>query len=177
MKTPISPSQIWSVADGETVLREESVDRVLRDKGEGNAPLMRFGQGLVLLAFGGYFGFQRTLDFFTDTTSYSDLFGLLLGVLMTAAGLFLLIRRPRKSQWKAMDKYVFTNRQIVLLDDYGNLMDQIQISEIEDVIQPDNFISVIRKNDPELENMFSINYIYSLDELFEFTKATYKVQP
>ena len=176
MKKPITPKRNWSIPSGETVLREEQIDHVLRDKEESDSPIQKYIWGIAVLASGGYFGLERARDFMADTSSYADLVGLILAVLVIALGSFILSRPPRNSPWKEMDKYVFTDHQIVLLDEAGNLMDQIAAKEIEEILEVDNFISVFRRGDPELRQLFEINYVPERQALLKFLKKEYEAR-
>jgi len=183
MKAPLTPRVTWTQRPGETVLREIAVDAELRDRGEGKRPQYLFLVGLPVLA--GYLLWKQVDDLAQRGWDWPSLFGRdpLLGLVGVALALGLwivLLRAGRTSLWLDMDRFVFTDQRISLLDREGRIMDGIKPSEIDDIIltspgngRPPHSVDFLRADDPDLERMFSILYVDDLEDVFDFAKSSY----
>jgi hypothetical protein len=186
MKAPLAPRLTWTQRPGETVLREIVVDTAQRGRGEGKRPQYFYLVWMLLLA--GYLLWKVAGDLRKGGWDWPSLFGgePLLGLLgllgaVVALGLFaVLLNARRPSPWLDMERYVFTDQRICLLDPEGRVMDGIKASEIDDIIltaprtgRPPYSVDCLRADDPDLKRMFSILYVDDLEDVFDFVKSNY----
>ncbi|MDM7984464.1 MAG: hypothetical protein QUV02_08425 [Maricaulis sp.] len=168
---PIVPKS-WRLESGEEVLREERADRRLRDLGEGDNPWAR---ALGLLLFGGFGAFllyRQTTGVIEKGFEWWQLitFPMALGILYLGV---MSLRKSEPSPWAQLDRYVFTNNRIALLNESGALLDDVRREDIDDVMLDKKLVVIWRKPDTGKFDSFNIAYTDQPDELFEFVRDTY----
>ena len=172
MDTDKPSGEKWELQMDEELLREQLAEF----QGKIDHPLTRLswatlsiGFALILLWVNGSFIIDYGLRWYS-----------ILGV----AGAFVSIRfglpqfqTPEPSDFADMERYVFTNQRISLLDTSGHIIDEIEKQEIEEIVFDDLFgVTCIRPNDPKQSFMFVINHFEQLEEIFDFVKAHYGPQ-
>jgi len=168
----------WALKPDETILREESVDPRLRDKSEVDDPMSRYcwfailsGVGLAQLYYSATLLLEKGVVWFGG--------GTVIGVVLLGVGIWGL-RKPNASPLADMDRYLFTDKRIALLDTSSQIIDQIRKSNVGDISFYKRFHLFGRSNNffcsclDDPDRLFPIIFLANPKEIFEFVKTTYK---
>jgi hypothetical protein len=174
MEKPITPVQKWSAADGETILRIETIDKKRRDKFTREPQWRRLFRVAVLGLIGlviVYLGALRSLE---EGIGMPALFGCMIGVYM----LFLAVRSFRQgpSFFESMDRYVFTDKRIALLDSNDRIIDEIGSDLLGDVTRDKRYeVTIHWAIDSSRDRIFPIFHLNDFNKTYEFIVANYHI--
>ncbi len=164
----------WHIREGETLLREERVDRreeELRLRSQWMKKLLTrivaplFGAGSLALLF---LALPARSAFLS--VAHWVLFGV--SVLYFTALCLSLSRRPN-TEWM-VHTYLFTDQRAVALDGRGQIADIINRDQIERAVLLQNAITMGRTDDPSGEWSFRISDVDDLSQMYQFVTKIYE---
>jgi len=160
--------------ESETILRVEVIDKKRRDRSEREPDWRRYARGAIYFLIGVallYLGTSRFLEQGIDLPVIS-------GGMMGCFAIFLAILtfRRKPSFFASMDRYVFTDRRIVLLDSNDQIIDEIGADMLGDLTRDKRYeVTIHWANDPTRDRLFSIIYVNDFNEIYEFITANYRI--
>lgn len=174
MKKPISPPRKWSAASSEKVLRIETIDKKRRDKHTREPAWRRLVRVAILSLIGVLLLFAGVSRFLEEGIGMPALFGGVIGV----GALFLAGRifRQGPSFFEAMDRYVFTDRRIALVDSNDQIIDEIGSDLLGDVTRDKRYeVTIHWANDSSRDRIFPIFHLNDFNKTYEFIVANYHI--
>jgi len=160
--------------EDETILRIETIDKKRRDKQTREPSWRRLSRAAVLGLIGVvnlYLGALRVLD---EGIGMPALFAGAMGVGALFLAVRILLEGP--SFFEAMDRYVFTDRRIALLDSSDQIIDEISSDLLGDMTRDKRYeVTIHWANDLSRDRIFPIFHLNDFNETYEFIAANYHV--
>ena len=160
--------------ENETILRIESIGKKSRDKWAREPSWRRLVRVAILGLIGVLLICVGALRFFEEGVGTPALFSSVIGV----GALFLAVHRFREdhSFFAKMDRYVFTNRRIALLDSSDQIIDEIGSDLLGDMTRDKRYeITIHWANDTSRDRIFPVFHLNDFNETYEFIAANYHI--
>lgn len=165
-------TQPWRLVSGEAVLREVPVLHKKRDRGERDNPRQRLYNFALFAGLGAYVLYTNLTSVLEQGVEWWNYLGVPMGIGFVFLGI-LTARKTQPTPFANMDRYVFTNMRLALLDASSRALDIIAPEEIDDVILDERTILLLRAGDDAFDRSFSVLYIENPQDVFEFVRDTY----
>lgn len=168
-------AETWTLADGETVLREAVIDgQVVEldrrlERRSAWRHIILFGGGAVMMIA------ALVVQFADGRVPLSTMEWIVFGGGATAAAVFAIVNlRSMPSAKSALPaRYLFTNLRIMLLDSANRLIDAITGSEIESVCIDENDVVRVSRDEEDVIPYFWLRGIDDHEDVCEFVRETY----
>lgn len=161
--------------ESESILRVEAIDKKRRDRSEREPDWRRYARGALHVLIGIvllYLGASRFVD---EGLGLPAIFGGVMGCFTIFVA--ILTFREKPSFFKNMDRYVFTDRRIALLDENDQIIDEIGADMLGDLTRDKRYeITIHWANDPTRDKLFPIIHVTDFNEIYEFIAAKYHIR-